>query len=305
MQSQKSDEELIETIEQFGFTKEEAMIYFILIKHGKNGAIVKDLVQETSIGRTTIYAILDRLIKRGAVIKIGPSNTAKKAKLFAASEPTRFFSGIIEEKKKQLIELEERNLLHHDYYQRLYQQGIEFTFERLDPFIQPYLKTFILKEGWTVTSQIVEKGIQTFGCDVFAYELLTSEIVPGEDNHRSRIYLIIYVFDYDIETNETSRDFFIELARRKTRDNIRSRSQLTDVKLKDGEITLFGRTWPAFLVSAKVDQHHIDIGQIPIFPIKNKLIFLSTGTPKFLKILAQTIFEVEKITLSSSVELKD
>ncbi|MFW9934558.1 MAG: helix-turn-helix domain-containing protein, partial [Candidatus Thorarchaeota archaeon] len=301
----KSDEELLETIEQFGFTREEALIYFALIKHGKNGAIVKDLVQETSVGRTTIYAILDRLIKTGAVIKRGPSNTAKKAELFAASEPARFFSDIIAEKKKKLSELEEQNLLHHDFYQRLYQQGIEFTFERLDTFIQPYLKTLILEEGWTVISQIVEKGMQTFGCDVFAYELQTSEIVSDEDDHRSRAYLIIYVFDYDIETNETSRKFFIELARRKTRDNIRSRSQLTDVKLKDGNIALFGRTWPAFLVSAKVDQNYVDIGQIPILPLRNKLIFLSTGAPKFLKDLAQVVYEVEKIPLDNSIEMKN
>lgn len=302
MQSQKSDEELLETLEQFGFTREEALIYFTLVKHGKKGAIVKDLVQKTSIGRTTIYAILDRLIEKGGVIKGGPSNTAKKAILFVASEPTRFLSGIIEQMKKKLNELEERNLLHHDYYQRLYQRGAEYAFETLDPFIQPYLKTLILEKGWTVISQIVEKGMQTFGCDVFAYELRISETVPEEVNYRNIANLIIYTFDYEIETNETSRKFFIDLARRKTRHNIMVKGQFTDVQLKDGEITLLGRTWPAFLASVKVDQNYIDIGQIPILPIKNKLIFISTGTPKSLKALARVIYKVEKNHVDTSHE---
>ena len=292
MTSPISDQVLLETIEQLGFTREEALIYFTLVKHGKNGAIVKQLVQETSLGRTTIYAIINRLIEKNAVTIGGPSNTAKKATLFIASPPTRFFSGIIEQKKRALHEVEERNLLYHDHFQRLYQQGTEFSYETLDPFIQPYLKTLILEEGWTVISQIVEKGMPTFGCDVFAYELRLPETISGEVEYQNKAYFIVYSFDYDIEANETSRKFFIELARRKTRENIKVSGPFADVKLEDGEITFFGRTWPAFLASGKVGQKYVDIGQIPIFPIKDKLIFISAGISKSLEVLAQVVYEV-------------
>jgi DNA-binding MarR family transcriptional regulator len=304
MSSEISDNELIDTIRQFGFTREEAWIYFSLVRYGKRGPIVKELVKETSIGRTTVYAILNRLIEKGAVLRRGSSNTAKKSTLFVATEPILFFSEIIEEKKKRLNDLEERYLLYHDHYQRLYQQGIEYTFETLDPFIQPYLKTLMLEKGWTVVSQIVEKGMSTFGCDVFAYELRIPETTSGEENYRNRAYFVIYAFDYDIETNETSKQFFLDLARRKTRDNIRIGGHFTDVKLKDGEISLFGRTWPAFFASVKINQNYIDVGPIPIFSIKNKLIFLSTGMPIFLKVLAQAVYEVEKIPIERSTELE-
>ncbi len=304
MSSLISDQVLLENIEQLGFTSEEALIYFALVKHGKNGAIVKQLVQETSLGRTTIYAILNRLIEKNAVIIGGPSNTAKKATLFVAGEPTRFFSGIIEQKRRDLDEVEERNLLYHDHFQRLYQRGIEFTFETLDPFIQPYFKTLILEEGWTVISQIVEKGMTTFGCDVFAYELSIPGTISGGGESQNKAFFIVYLFDYDIEANETSRKFFIDLARRKTRDNIRVGGPFTDVKLKDGDITIFGRTWPAFLASGKVGQKYVDIGQIPIFPIGNKLLFLSTVNSKYLEVLAQVVYEVENISPDSSVELE-
>lgn len=300
MHSMKSDEELITTIEKFGLTSEEALIYYTLVKYGEKGAIVKELVRETSIGRTTIYAILDRLIKRSCVIEGGPSNTAKKATLFIAIEPTRFFAGIIAQKRRDLEELEELNLLHHDFYQKLFQRGIEFTYETLDPFIKPYLKQLVLDKGWMVASQIVEKGMETFGCNVYACELLASKTDSGEYDYKNTAYLIIYQFNYDIEENETSRKFFINLARRKTRDNIMSKGELKEVQLKDGRIKLLKRTWPAFLTNIKVGQEFIEVGKIPILPIQNKLLFLSAGTMKNLKTLAQAVYEVEKLPLANS-----
>ncbi len=297
MSSQQSDEALLTTIEKMGFAREEALIYLTLVRYGKTGAIVKDLVHKTSIGRTTIYAILDRLMDKGGVVKGGASNTAKRAQLFVASEPTGFLSSIFKQKKQALHELEEQYLLHHDYIQRLYHQGIEFTFDTLDPFIQPYLKTVMLEKGWTVTSYIVEKFMQTFGCDVFSCELRIPGPNLGEGNSRNIAYFIVYVFDYEIETNETSQRFFIDLARRKTQHNIRVKGQFQDVQLEDGEITLLGRTWSSFTAKAKISDQYIDIGQIPIVPIKHKLFFLSAGTLQSLKELAQAIYAVEDLLI--------
>ena len=52
----------------FGLTEEEAAVYLSLLKRGTRGEVVGRIKDELDIGRTTIYAIMERLLSKKWVI---------------------------------------------------------------------------------------------------------------------------------------------------------------------------------------------------------------------------------------------
>ena len=83
-------------LEELGLTKNEALVYLFLLKHGETttGAIIK----ETQIGNSQVYETLNSLIVRGLV----SYNVQKDGKHFSASDPKKFIE--LEEERKKRIE---------------------------------------------------------------------------------------------------------------------------------------------------------------------------------------------------------
>ena len=104
MITEEKTQEFLKAIQKTGLNYDESRIYYTLIQHGKNGTYVKDLNEHLDIERTTIYSILKRLIVKGCVLESDRSNAPKKARMFIAFEPTKFFNKILIKKKKELEE---------------------------------------------------------------------------------------------------------------------------------------------------------------------------------------------------------
>lgn len=86
--------ELVETLQRFGLTKNEASVYLSLLQLGPSPVLA--IARRTGLKRPTIYLILDELIGHGFAALV----PQEKKKLFIALPPDRF-----EEKLERQTEL--------------------------------------------------------------------------------------------------------------------------------------------------------------------------------------------------------
>lgn len=77
--------EIVHALEIYGFTKKEATVYVFLLKQIEGTAF--QISKGTGIPRTTVYTILDSLIKRGVVSQFRKNTVA----YFAAESPNQLF----------------------------------------------------------------------------------------------------------------------------------------------------------------------------------------------------------------------
>ncbi len=81
--------------EQFGFSKNEAIIYEVLLKEGELS--VGDIAKKSEVHRRNVYDSLDRLIEKGVVFEI----YSQKENHYQAVNPHKF-SEFVQEKEDML-----------------------------------------------------------------------------------------------------------------------------------------------------------------------------------------------------------
>ena len=87
---------MLKNLEEFGLSKNEAKIYYSLIK--QNYATTSELYKATGIHRRNIYDTLDRLMERGLVFQI-------------SSNKTNHYQAVNPEKLQQILIEKNNNLL--------------------------------------------------------------------------------------------------------------------------------------------------------------------------------------------------
>jgi len=98
-------------LQKFGLSSDEARVYIALMKKGDNGEKVGILNKELDIKRTTIYRIIDRLIKKNWVEKLeNPKGT-----IYIAKPANELVEKIIKEKEKEIGVLKSFQLLLKEY----------------------------------------------------------------------------------------------------------------------------------------------------------------------------------------------
>lgn len=290
----KIEQKLIDNLKKTGLSQEESRIYLTLIQHGKKGTYVKDLTRHTSIERTTIYSLLKRLIEKRCVIEAEQSNAPKNAKIFIALSPINFIKKVLEEKERQLKELKELELILADKLEKIFQMSVVYPIEEVNEFLKPYLKPLIEK-GWKIISQIIEKSEINFGFEAYDCILLSPDAKIIKDSG-----FIAFKFDYEIENDNNSIDFIINLLRRKGKEEIINKGiGVKDVKLTDSKIKIFGKIFPSFKIEFLFNQNneYQELTKSIILPIKKKIFFIWTETHEILKEIVEVVFKVENIKI--------
>ncbi len=312
MSSKKKKNEFIEIFEKTGLTYKEASVYFALIKAGAKGNIVKELIHALPIERTTIYSILRKLIKFGLVMEGGRTDKSKNATIFKALRPMSYFDNLIEKMKKELDRITGIKRLHSEALEKIYQNGMEFSYEELDTFIQPYFKP-LLEKGWKIKSYVVKKEMPMFNYKVYDCVLYTPRAKFLKDNS-----FHVFIFDYNIEKDDNALKFFINSLKRKTREMKSYFFDIKDFQLVNDEINFNGKKYPVFNMKTKKNQlknskyfesmsedlkksinqdsgDFYEIGKAVIISVKKKLFYLWAESNEILKEMVAPIFEVEKI----------
>ena len=300
----KKEKHLVEIIQEFGLSYNEALVYFTLIKYGEKGCIVKELDHELPIKRTNIYSILYRLLQLDCIEEAGQAEKSKNATIFKAKNPQNFISKLIKDKKSELETLQNIKNYHVKDLQSIYQEGIEFSFDELDPIIQPYFKP-LLQKGWKIKSYIVRKGSPMFNYEVYDCMLYCPQSKYIKDNS-----FHLFIFDYDIENDENALTFFVNNLKKKTRETKSFFFDIKEFKLINDKIILNNKTYSIFKMKIKVnqlkdsvyfkniscelDEHNSDayfeIGKALIIPFGNKLFYLWAESDDILNELATPIF---------------
>lgn len=326
MVTKKIEKEIITALQDIGLNNEESLIYYTLVKYGKKGATVRKLNMELKqIERTTIYPILQRLIKNECVVALESSETLKKAKLFIAIEPSKFFNKILVKKKEELKKFEKKAPIFTERLQIMYEREEEYVIDDIDPFIQPYIQP-LLKKNWKVSNQIVEKRLNIFGYDVYDYHIDPPYMGPL----RGYGGFHIYVFDHvvaistkikkdlesdmdnllDIDNREVTLKeplkfqyfnvelkFILKLIKRKIQERFLNEFKIKNVIITESEISLLGKTYSSLIVKVKseTDTKYKEAFKSVILPIENKLFFIWAVKHNAMLNILKSVLTVEQI----------
>ncbi len=182
-----------EDIIAFGLSEEEAIVFLSLLKRGSRGEVVGRIKDELDIGRTTIYAIMERLTTKGWVITEKISGPPKRIKYIAKS-PYKKINETIEKKEKELKLLKDHGLFIGDKLDQVYQGAKKLTIDTVHPGGYKYLKPLV-GQGWKIKSEVIEYSDTTSRL-ILDYELKGNKGIPKDCG------LIIFNFDRNIETDE-------------------------------------------------------------------------------------------------------
>jgi len=267
----------------FGLLEDEAIVYLSLLKRGSRGEVVGRIKDELEIGRTTIYAIMERLSAKGWVNAEEISENPKRIKYIAKS-PYSVFNEKIEKKEKELKMLEQCSLYIGDNLEQIYQGSKKLTIDTIHPGAHKYLKPLVEK-GWKIKSEVIEYSDS-------AERLTLDYELKGHKGFPKDCGLIIFNFNRNIESDETLINEAIRVFKSKTEYEIRNDKipGFEDVKLKD--ISFHDYPGLDVFVKLKYKKKQWLVGKEVVLPIGKK-IFLLFGNPENFQFLYDTIVHLE------------
>lgn len=281
----------IQNLQRTGLDREEALIYFTLIQHGKKGTYIKDLSDHLPIKRTTLYSILDRLNKRGCVRRNLEYSGPKGARIFAAISPELYIERIIKKKKIELQELEEVESNVKKKLEDTYLESMEFSIDEISSVLIPYLKP-LYEKGWKVIEHIVEKSQITHRVEAYDITLL----VPNAKFVKEAGFLL-FKYNRDIENDENIQNYIFATLSRKSKEEVLDRGiGIVDIELNEKRIELNGRQYRGNLPKYRFEgnKDFIDITEIVMIPIKNKIFYIWAENHEIILKMTEAIFREEK-----------
>ena len=100
-------------LQKFGLSPDEAKVYLALLNKGEKGEIVGNLDKELDIKRTTIYRIIERLLKKNWVEKV--LETPRGTHIYVARPIVDLVNKIIKDKEEEIKILKSFRLLIGEY----------------------------------------------------------------------------------------------------------------------------------------------------------------------------------------------
>jgi len=277
--------ENINHLKNFGLSNEESKVYLSLLKRGNRGEVVGRIKDELEIGRTTIYAIMERLYDKGWVFSEEISQNPRRIK-YVANPPLEVLNKIIKMSEIELENQKRSTLFIGDKLDIAYQGAKKLTLNSAHPGAYKYLK-LLVDEGFFIKSEVIE---YTEGSEYYLsydYELKGPKGFPKECG------LIIIEYHRDIEDDVGLIAESFKLFKSKTDYEIR-RDKIPgfqDVKLED---TKFDKYLGAnVLIKLKIKKKWWKAGHQAILPIKNKIFFIFGAVENF-QILMDAIQNAEK-----------
>ena len=170
-------------LQKLGLSSEEARVYLSLLKKGDKGDKVGNLNKELGIKRPTIYRIIERLIEKNWVEKLG--ETPKGTQIYGAKPIMNLVDKVISEKEKEIKILKSFRFLISEYINKGY-----------DKFSQIY------KDSQSFGREIFDIDVlgfmgleKDFGIVIFEYK----DIVIDEIRVRDKLDLLYGKIDQQIE----------------------------------------------------------------------------------------------------------
>ena len=281
----------VQGLQKTGLTREEALIYYTLIQHGKKGTYIKDLTNHLTIKRTTLYSILNRLNEKGYVRENPEYEGPKGAKMYAAISPEVYIRRILNKKKQELEILEkvESDIINN--LEDIYLESIEFSIDEIDDFLKPYLKP-LYENGWKVIEHLVEKSQITHGFEAYDITLLIPDAKVVKDAG-----FMIFKYNQEIENDKNTLNYMFNMLSRKGKEEILNKGiGVVEVELNEKKIELKGKKYRGHQPKFKFEHQEdfFELTETVMIPIKNKIFFLWAENHEMIVKMAETIFQEEE-----------
>ena len=302
------EHEIIELLENIGLTRNQARVYFALIKAGNKGNIVRELDHALDIKRTNIYPILNDLIELGCVRESGQAEKSKNATIFTAIDPAEFIDHIIQRKHAEIDQLLEIKKIHSIYLQNIFKKGIEVKLDEIDSSLRPYFISLI-DSGWRIESYVERKELALFN-----YQVYDCLLHAPNAHYLKDCSFHLFVFDYNIEGDKNALEFFTQGLKRKTKEMKSYFYDVKQIQLIDDKLLMFDKEMRCFKMMVKIKDledseyfpkilqiskknlrknHYYEIGKAIILPIKEKIFYLWAESDEILKEMVIPIFMIE------------
>jgi len=303
------EDNFVELLENIGLTHNQSLIYFTLIKAGRNGSIVRDLDHATDIKRTNIYPILHELIDLGCIIEGGYAEKSKNAAIYIAEKPINFINHLLQKKREEINHLQKFKETNAKSLQNIFQEGIDITLDQIDPILREYFKPLIMS-GWKIQSYVKRNNIPMFDYEVFDCMLYAphASILKDCSFH-------LFTFGYDIQSDKNALEFFTQSLKRKTKEMKSYFFDIKQIQLLDEKVEFFNNTFPSFKMRIKItdlknskyfsdelkedtnvkSDHYFEIGKAVIMPIKNKLFYFWAESNQILSEIIEPIIKIENL----------
>ncbi len=289
METDKNDtfitEEQVNHLTNFDISDEEARVYLSLLKRGTRGEVVGRIKNELEIGRTTIYAIMERLCEKGWCTSEEISKNPRRIK-YIANPPLSVLNQIIHEKEKELELQKKSSLFIGDKLEIAYQGAKKLDLGTAHPGAYKYLKSLI-DQNFKIKSEVIEHSEGSDHRLSYDYELKGPKGFPKDCG------LVIIEFDKNIEDDKHLIQEAFNIFKSKTEYEIR-RDKIPgfqDVRLEDTKFDEF--LGVNVLIKLKIKKKWWRVGHQAVLPIKNKIFFIYGAEENF-QILMNTLLSVEK-----------
>ncbi|MHA1931707.1 MAG: helix-turn-helix domain-containing protein, partial [Promethearchaeota archaeon] len=298
----------VELLETIGLTHNQSLIYFTLLKAGRNGSIVRELDHVTDIKRTNIYPILHELIDLGFIIEGGYAEKSKNAAIYIAAEPINLITQLIQKKRDEINYLNKFKEINAKSLQNIFQEGIEITLDEIDPILRDYFKPLIMS-GWKIHSYVKRNNIPMFDYEVYDCILYAphAKILKDCSFH-------LFKFGYDIQNDKNALEFFSQSLKRKTKEIKSYFFDIKQIQLLDEKVKFFDNTFQGYKMRIKINDlknsryfseelkedtrkgksPFFEIGKAVIIPIKNKLFYFWAESSQILSEIIEPIIKNEK-----------
>ena len=256
----------------------------LLFKRGKRGEVVGNIKKELPIGRTTIYAILERLCEKEWAISQLISDDPKRIK-YIAKRPIEILNHVIYEKENYLNQLKEKSLFIGDFLDKIYQGSKKLTIDTIHVGGYKYLKPLIEK-GWKINSEVIEHDE--------VHERLTLDYeLKGPKGFPKDCGLIIFHFQHVIENDQVLIQEALNILKKKSEYEIRKEKIPGFENLQFIDTIINGYHGVNVYIKLKFKKTPWLTGKEAVIPIKERL-FLIFGNKENFEVLLDTISNSEK-----------
>ncbi|MFX1365242.1 MAG: helix-turn-helix domain-containing protein [Promethearchaeota archaeon] len=303
------EENFVELLENIGLTHNQSLIYFTLLKAGKNGSIVRELDHATDIKRTNIYPILHELIDLGCIIEGGYAEKSKNATIYIAIEPKKLVDQLIQKKRDQIDHLQRFKESHVKSLQTIFQEGIEIILDDIDPILKKYFEPLVMT-GWKIHSYIKRKEIPMLDYEVYDCMLYAPHARVLKD-----CSFHLFIFGYEIQNDPNTLQFFSQNLKRKTKEIKSYFFDIKQIQLLDEKVKFFNNTFLSYKMLVKTSDlknskyfseelketidmkknEYFEIGKVVMIPAKNKLFYLWAESNQILSEIIEPIIRIEKL----------
>jgi DNA-binding MarR family transcriptional regulator len=293
--SKTRKENFIRALQKARLAYNEAMLYFALIQYGRRGAHARELGNDLNLSRTTIHSKMTRMVARGyAWVRQDPL-APWSSKRFVATSPANLLQKTLQEMEQERTALENMREQLGARLEQIFSESIVYGPADLDPFLQPYLLP-LLKKGWKLMEQDVERAQSVFSFEVYDCTLLPPNTQLIKDSG-----FIVMQFDHVIEGDQITLKFVNDLLKRYGREEILEKKiGAKDVTISSSEIEFFGKKFPSLKMEFLFESHrgYEESTCSVIIPIQSRIFYLWAENRSIVQEMVEAIFNVEKIPMS-------